>query len=91
MAKRQVLLQGGSEHMHRQFAGDFHFSEDERRLFVSRPFSGDALALDTDSLKLVGRAALGAQPLDLAILSNSDVFARDWKTGSLLAGQMLTE
>jgi len=69
-----------------QFIGQFAFTRDESYCAVARPFSGDVLVLDPDTLKTRFRAKLGGQPLEVAILHDRRVFARDWKTGALLHG-----
>ena len=71
-----------------QFMGAFTFNQDESLCAVARPFSGDVLALNTRSFRVTHRAAIGRQPLDVALLSDGQVFARDWKTGDLLRGEL---
>jgi hypothetical protein len=72
----------------RQFIGDWTFTPDESRCLVARPFSGDAVALDTQRFKVVARAALGRQPLQAIASADGRVVARDWKTGDLLTGRL---
>jgi hypothetical protein len=55
---------------------------------VGRPFSGDVIGLACDSFEITRRAALGRQPLDVAVLSDGRIFARDWKTGDPLVGML---
>lgn len=71
-----------------QFIGNFSFNKDESLCVVGRPFSGDVVALDTRKFKVTHKASLGGQPLDAEALSNGRVFARDWKTGDLLRGEL---
>lgn len=66
----------------RQFIGKFCFNSDASLCWVARPFSGDAVALDVGSMRVVERVALGDQPLDIGILADGTVRARDWKTGN---------
>jgi hypothetical protein len=68
------------------FIGDFGFNADESLCAVARPFSGDVLALDTHTMDVTARAAVGREPLEVALLRDQRVFARDWKTGDLLTG-----
>lgn len=82
--KGLLLLQEASSSMSRLFIGSFCFDESERRCLVARPFSGDAVLLDADSLHIIGTQKLGKQPLDIALLADGTVIARDWKTGDFL-------
>jgi len=66
-----------------QFIGHYAFDADERICAVARPFSGDVLGLDPGSLATVSRAETGGQPLDVAVLRDGRVIAREWKTGEL--------
>lgn len=66
----------------RQFIGNFCFNPDASLCWVARPFSGDVIALDADSLRTVHRVALGGQPLDIGVLADGTVVARDWKSGN---------
>jgi len=68
-----------------QFVGKFAFAADGRCV-LARPFSGDVVAVENDSLRVKSKARLGNQPLEVAALSDGNVVARDWKTGSLLQG-----
>jgi hypothetical protein len=71
----------------RQFIGNFCFNRDASLCWVARPFSGDVLALETDSMRQVHRIALGGQPLDIGILADDTIVARDWKTGAPASGK----
>ena len=86
--KNQIRLQDATPDKMQQFIGDFVFNVDETLCAVARPYSGDVVALDTKSFKVTHEAKIGRQPLDCAILKNGKVFARDWKTGDLLTGQL---
>jgi hypothetical protein len=79
--KLQGAMKGGA-----QFIGQFNFDADEKVCAVARPFSGDIVGLDPDTLKIRYRAELGKQPFEVAVLRDLRVFARDWKTGDLLTG-----
>lgn len=71
-----------------QFIGEFEFNRDESLCAVARPFSGDVIALDTRSFKIRYRCKTGGEPLEVALLKDGRVYARDWKTGSLLKGRL---
>jgi len=73
---------------HCQFIGQFAFDADEQVCAVARPFSGDVVGLDPKTLELRYRAELGKQPLEVAVLRDLRVFARDWKTGEILKGAL---
>jgi hypothetical protein len=68
-----------------QFIGKFCFNLDQRLCIVARPFSGDAIVLDGDSMRQTHRIKLGRQPLDIGWLLDGTVVARDWKTGEFLS------
>lgn len=70
-----------------QFIGQFSFDPDEKVCAVARPFSGDAVGLDSDTLRIKYQVYLGKQPLEVAVLRDLGVFARDWKTGDALKGK----
>jgi hypothetical protein len=80
-------LQGAAAGMAR-FIGEFEFNGDESLCAVARPFSGDVIALDTRSFKVRYHCKIGGEPLEVAVLKDGRVFARDWKTGSLLKGRL---
>jgi len=71
-----------------QFIGNFTFDANERLCVVARPFSGDVIALNVDSLKTRYYCEIGSQPLDAFMLEDGRVIARDWHTGDLLTGKM---
>ena len=84
----QIRLQDAGSNNTQQFIGGFAFNNEETFCAVARPFSGDVVALNTKSFKVTHHAKTERQPIDVAILSNGKVFARDWKTGDLLTGQL---
>lgn len=67
-----------------QFIGNFSFDPTEALCLAARPFSGDVVVLDADSMRQKQRLALGRQPLDVGLLADGTVIARDWKTGDVL-------
>jgi hypothetical protein len=69
-----------------KFMGDFCFNRDESLCWIARPFSGDAVGLDADSMHQKFRVELGSQPLDIGLLADGTLLARDWKTGNILSG-----
>lgn len=71
-----------------QFIGQYSFNQTETLCAVARPFSGDIVGIDPDTLRTKYRATVGAQPLEVALLGDQRVFARDWKTGNLLSGKL---
>jgi hypothetical protein len=71
-----------------QFIGRFLFDADEQICAVARPFSGDIVGLDPNTLEVRYRAKVGKQPLEVAILRDLRVFARDWKTGEFIKGAL---
>ena len=73
-----------------QFAGDFAFDANESLCVVARPFSGDVVGLDAATLKVRSSTQLGKQPLEVAVLPENRVVARDWKTGETLQGTLKT-
>ena len=76
-------------HGGRMFIGWISLSPDSATCLVPRPGSGDVLGISTTTGKVVGKAALGREPLDAILLSTGVVFARDWKTGDVLRGRLV--
>ena len=68
----------------RQFIGNFCFNLDESLCLVARPFGGDVAFLDTASMRRTHRIELRRQPLDVGLLADGTVVARDWKTGDFM-------
>ena len=81
--KLQVVTEGTS-----QFIGEFQFNHDESLCAVARPFTGDIVALDTGTFKIRYSCKTGSNPLQVAILKDNRIFARDWQTGKPLKGQL---
>jgi hypothetical protein len=71
-----------------QFIGDWLFNDDESLCLVSRPFSGDVVAISTENLKTKYVAKTGKQPLQSIFVGNGNIIGRDWKTGALLKGSL---
>lgn len=71
-----------------QFIGDWSFNDDESLCLVSRPFSGDVIAISTDDLKTRYVAKTGKQPLQSVLIDHGNIIGRDWKTGALLKGSL---
>lgn len=71
-----------------QFIGDFSFNADESLCVVSRPFSGEVVALDLENLRIRYHCKTGNQPLEALVLKNKKMVARDWQTGNILTGRM---
>lgn len=69
-----------------QFIGDYSFSPNDNICVVARPFSGDVVGIESNTLKVVSSAKVGQQPLEVAALPGEEIVARDWKTGKLLRG-----
>lgn len=79
----QVLVQPGTLHDGRpmsRFAGELALSEDEKQVFVTRPFSGDIAVFDTGTLELVERLQIGGEPLFIGFMRDGLV-TLEWKTG----------
>lgn len=86
--KSTTLLQKPIPPMARLFIGELCFDAAEKHCLVARPFSGDAILLEADSMKVVDSVELGHQPLDVALLADGTVIGRDWKTGDFLYGRL---
>jgi hypothetical protein len=71
-----------------QFIGGWTFDRNRTLCAVGRPFSGDVLGIETESFTITSRASLGDQPLDVAVLADGRVFARDWQSGRTLRGTL---
>lgn len=70
------------------FIGGFSFDRGERLCLVARPFSGDVIGLDCDSMRQTHRAEMGKQPLNAGLLGDDTIVALDWKTGELVKGKL---
>jgi len=84
---RRARLQPAREGT-QEFVGDFSFSSDDRLCVIARPFSGDVVAVEPETLKVKASAKIGGQPLELVALPEGQVLARDWKSGALLRGAL---
>ena len=82
-ARLQMALAGTQ-----QFIGDYAFDQDEQVCAVARPFSGDVLGVNPLTMNVTSHAEVGGQPLEVALVGDAQVVARDWKTGKLLRGQL---
>lgn len=85
---RQVRLQTAAAGT-QQFIGDFSFARDQPVCVVARPFSGDVVGVDLPNLRIEWSARVGGQPLEVAVLAQGKVVARDWKTGAPLRGALV--
>lgn len=84
LAKKR--MQGSILQMDMLFVGDFSFTADEKYCAVARPYSRDLVLLRCDPLKVVANCGSRFQPLSVAVLSNLDYVARNWKTGQVEYG-----
>jgi len=64
----------------RSWVGDFVLQPDHQRVCVVRPFAGDVIALDWETLAPVAVAKIGGEPAYLAAFGDL-VIARDRRTG----------
>ena len=78
----------GSANGTQAFVGGFAFDAGETLCAVARPFSGDVIALDPESLWTRARCRTGGQPLVAMVFPDGEVVARDWQTGDLLHGRL---
>lgn len=74
----------------RQFMGRFAFDTSETICTIARPFSGDVLGLDSSSFEIRYRCEIGRQPLEAVVLPDNSIVARDWKSGALLEGRLVS-
>lgn len=72
----------------RRLIGEFAFDPDENICAVARPFSQDVIGIETRDFRIRYQVKTGGQPLEVTLLPDGRVFARDWKTGKLLQGQL---
>lgn len=70
--------------MEKLFVGGFGFDVTGTICYVARPFSGDVLVLDADSMTERKRLRIGGSPLDLAVLKDGTVVTQEWKTGEVV-------
>jgi hypothetical protein len=71
-----------------RFIGGFWLNKSETLCAVARPYSGDVLALDTRTFKVSHSAAVGGEPLEVVLLADDRVIARDWHSGKILRGRL---
>jgi len=83
---RSARLQPGPRPRMSQFIGNYDIGRGT--CVVARPFSGDVVLLDSKTLKLLGRAEIGGQPLDVCLISETSVVTREWKTGRVAMGRL---
>jgi hypothetical protein len=83
--ERAALMQL-SDRDARMFVGNAWLPLDESYVLVPRPGSSDVLRVDPTDLSILDRVELGRQPITAAILDNTLVVARDWKSGDLVTG-----
>jgi hypothetical protein len=83
-----VLIQEGTPPMERLFIGQFCFDAQEESCLVARPFSGDAVMLDADSMRKTNQFPLGGTPLDICLLTDGTVLTREWKTDEIRVHQI---
>ncbi len=72
----------------RCFIGEFSFNLDEDICAVARPFGGDVIGLNPNTMEIAYKCELGLQPMHVALLRNGQIFARDWHSGKLLSGHL---
>ena len=82
-----VRLQHASQGT-RLFTGDLWMPPDEGFAVIPRPFSADIAIIDPVTLTLDRTVPTSGQPLVAAVLDDSRIIARDWKTGDLLRADL---
>jgi hypothetical protein len=87
-SKRNELLLQPADDGVRHFIGGWAFDRSGSVCAVGRPFSGDVLGIDTQTFTVTKRAEIGEQPLDVVLLTDGRLYARDWKSGRLLRGEL---
>lgn len=73
----------GRDEKVRSWAGDFVLQPERKRICIARPFAGDVVAVDWDTLAPVAVAPTGGNPGFLAAFGDR-IVARDWRTGETL-------
>ena len=81
--KKAVLVQESIPPMERLFMGKFCFDAQEQSCLIARPFSGDAVMLEAESMRKTRQLHLGGAPLDICLLSGGTVITREWKTNEM--------
>jgi hypothetical protein len=72
--------------MEKLFIGEFCFNSNESLCAVARPYCEDVVGIDPNNFAVTLRAETGGQPMDVGLLRDDFVIARDWKTGRPLRG-----
>ena len=85
---RSARLQQAAKGSVSQFIGALAFLPGGDECLVARPFSGDVLAIDSQSLKATRAARVGREPLTAIMSREGEVIARDWKTGDVLRARL---
>jgi hypothetical protein len=67
----------------RSWVGDFVVQPEQKRVCIARPFAGDVVAVDWETLAPVAVAKTGGEPAYLAAFGDL-IVARDWRTGETL-------
>lgn len=83
-----LKLQEAKDGMQRLFIGEYCFNSDESLCAVACPYNGDVVGIDPNNFKVIFRAEMQGQPLEVGLLRDNYVIARDWKTGQLLQGTL---
>jgi hypothetical protein len=68
------------------FIGDFDLHPNGT-CAVARPFSSDAILVDSETFRVLGQATLEGQPLQICMVSDREFVTRDWKTGAVQIGE----
>lgn len=85
---KQTLLIQGSASGTRAFMGGFCFDAEEKICAIARPFSRDVIMLAPETMRVVGSAKLEGQPLEIGLMAEETLIARDWKTGHILSARL---
>ena len=70
------------------FIGNFCFNADESVCVIARPFTRDVILIESDSLRRIDAVKLAGEPLDIALLADGTLVARDWKTGEFMSAKL---
>jgi hypothetical protein len=83
---RSLVLQNSGPGGSIKFVGSFSFAAKEGLCVVARPYSSDVAIVDMLKMQAITHVRVGGQPLQVVMLVDGTVFARDWHTGELLTG-----